>query len=412
MDDDLRDSVGRAGEGVTNVLVAAQQGSSFARCNDAAYVKEPPKNMLVDSSKEQSNEEVARAAVGIGAVAAVVLVHACAPSPGSEAQDASQLTPPIIDLHLHAIGAGAFGPPPVPACAVEMTFPAPDPGALPRGDRIGGPQNGYNLERAEECDSDFMLPSPMTDEELIRQTFDMMERYNVVTGVFTGSMARLSQWKAVAPDRVIPVLSGGYPLAADSVRKWVSDGTIGVLGELQFQYRGVPATDPMVEPYFALAEELDLPIAFHVGFGPPATPYVRGPTYRVRHSNPLLLEDVLIRDPNVRIYLMEAAWPMLDQLIGLLYAHPQVYVDIGRLTWEIPRTEFHTYLRRLVEAGFGKRIMWGSDAMIWPDVIPVTIEAVESADFLDEDQKRDIFYNNAARFLRLSEEEIARHHGG
>ena len=75
-------------------------------------------------------------------------------------------------------------------------------------------------------------------------------------------------------------------------------------------------------------------------------------------------------------------------------------------------TEFHTYLKRLVEAGFGKRIMWGSDAMIWPDVIPVAIEAVESADFLDEDQKRDIFYNNAARFLRLSEEEIARHHGG
>jgi hypothetical protein len=27
-------------------------------------------------------------------------------------------------------------------------------------------------------------------------------------------------------------------------------------------------------------------------------------------------------------------------------------------------------------------------------------------------QKWDISYNNAARFLRLSEEEIARHHGG
>ena len=51
MDDDLRDSV-RPGEGVTNVLVAAQWGSSFARCDDAAYVEEPLKNMLVDSSKE------------------------------------------------------------------------------------------------------------------------------------------------------------------------------------------------------------------------------------------------------------------------------------------------------------------------------------------------------------------------
>jgi hypothetical protein len=36
---------------------------------------------------------------------------------------------------------------------------------------------------------------------------------------------------------------------------------------------------------------------------------------------------------------------------------------------------------------------------------------VESAPFLSPDQKRDIFYYNAARFLRLSEDEVARHHG-
>jgi hypothetical protein len=39
------------------------------------------------------------------------------------------------------------------------------------------------------------------------------------------------------------------------------------------------------------------------------------------------------------------------------------------------------------------------------------VDAIESADFLTPEQKRDIFYNNAARFLRLSEAEIARHHG-
>jgi predicted TIM-barrel fold metal-dependent hydrolase len=29
---------------------------------------------------------------------------------------------------------------------------------------------------------------------------------------------------------------------------------------------------------------------------------------------------------------------------------------------------------------------------------------------LSDDERRDILYNNAARFLRLTEEEIARHH--
>ena len=55
--------------------------------------------------------------------------------------------------------------------------------------------------------------------------------------------------------------------------------------------------------------------------------------------------------------------------------------------------------------------MYGSDQMIWPDVIGETIGAIEDAAFLTEEQKRDILYNNAARFLRLTDEEIAVHHG-
>jgi hypothetical protein len=64
-----------------------------------------------------------------------------------------------------------------------------------------------------------------------------------------------------------------------------------------------------------------------------------------------------------------------------------------------------------IQAGFGKRVMFGSDQMVWPQAIERAIEGVESAPFLSPDQKRDIFYYNAARFLRLSEDEVARHHG-
>jgi predicted TIM-barrel fold metal-dependent hydrolase len=39
------------------------------------------------------------------------------------------------------------------------------------------------------------------------------------------------------------------------------------------------------------------------------------------------------------------------------------------------------------------------------------VRVIRNAPFLTAAQKRDIFYNNAARFLRLSKEEIARHHG-
>jgi predicted TIM-barrel fold metal-dependent hydrolase len=39
--------------------------------------------------------------------------------------------------------------------------------------------------------------------------------------------------------------------------------------------------------------------------------------------------------------------------------------------------------------------------MRWPDMIEKGIQAIEEADFLTEQQKRDILYNNAARFLQI-----------
>ena len=43
-------------------------------------------------------------------------------------------------------------------------------------------------------------------------------------------------------------------------------------------------------------------------------------------------------------------------------------------------------------------------------LLGIAIDWIEQADFLTAEQKRDIFYNNAARFLRLTPEQIARHH--
>jgi predicted TIM-barrel fold metal-dependent hydrolase len=55
--------------------------------------------------------------------------------------------------------------------------------------------------------------------------------------------------------------------------------------------------------------------------------------------------------------------------------------------------------------------MFGSDQMVWPQTIEVAVESITGAPFLSEDQKRDILYNNAARFLRLTPQQIAKHHG-
>ena len=108
---------------------------------------------------------------------------------------------------------------------------------------------------------------------------------------------------------------------------------------------------------------------------------------------------------------MHAGFPMIDDLLAVLYAHPQVYVGIGVIVFTQPRAAFYRYLERIVEAGFGNRVMFGSDQMVWPEAIERSIDTIEHAPFLSDVQKRDILYHNAARFLRFSKEDIARHYG-
>jgi hypothetical protein len=159
-----------------------------------------------------------------------------------------------------------------------------------------------------------------------------------------------------------------------------------------------------LEPYFKLAEELDLPVLIHtLGIGP----YM--PHFSSAAGNPLLLEEVLVRHPKLRLFVENAGYPYRDEMIAVMYQYPQLYADVSTISWVIPRTAFFDYLEAFVRAGLGKRLMFGSDQMVWPEKIGAAVGAIEQAPFLTDEQKRDIFYNNAARFLKLGEEEITRH---
>jgi len=238
----------------------------------------------------------------------------------------------------------------------------------------------------------------------VAESFKYLKKYNVVKAITDGSYTL--EYQKMDPDRIIPA-HGSFGTSIDSLRKWFKSGKYKIMGEFEPQYSGISPGDKSLEPYYELAEELDVPIGIHVGLGPPGAPYIKGmEKYRMSLSNPLLLEDVLVKHPKMRIYIMHAGWPYLDEMVGLLYAHPQVYVDIAVINWVLPKKEFHQYLRRIVEAGYGERIMYGSDEMQWPQSIQVSVDYILSADFLTRQQKEDILYNNAARFLRLSKEEI------
>ncbi|HXF47877.1 MAG TPA: amidohydrolase family protein [Verrucomicrobiae bacterium] len=311
---------------------------------------------------------------------------------------------PVIDMHLHALSADANGPPPLGLCVPTQGFPTNDP-AESWGDIF------IAWQKNPPCPDPVW--SPKTDEELMWQTIAAMKRRNVF-GVLSGTLERVREWSKAAPGRFIAGFQfqfGREKISPDSLRRLYQSGHFAVLAEVTNQYVGIRPDDSLFEPYLAVAEELDIPVGIHIGTGPPGAPYLGAGRYRAALHSPLTLEEALIRRPKLRVYIMHAGWPMLDDLLALFWAHPQVYAELGGIIFGLPRAELYRFLRTIVEAGFGKRIMFGSDQMVWPGVIEPSIDAIESAPFLSEEQKRDILYINAARFLRLSKEEVARHHG-
>jgi hypothetical protein len=188
------------------------------------------------------------------------------------------------------------------------------------------------------------------------------------------------------------------PNELGEIRALHAAGRLTMIGEVGTPYMGIAWDDPRLEPLWALAEELDLPVALHTGSGPPDA-WRGAPMNRIRAGDVLALEDVIVRHPKLRVLLQHMGWPMGDDTIAMLNAYSQVYVDTGAIAWLVPEAEFHAYLKRLVDAGFGKRIVFGSDAMAWPDGVTLAIRAVRSARFLNGAQKRDILRNNAIRFF-------------
>jgi uncharacterized protein len=285
--------------------------------------------------------------------------------------------PPIIDMHMHI-----DVPLDLPAGAPAPCLPAP---CERKGKATAGPKE--NLEK----------------------TLEAMDRYNIVKGFLSHfDLNELQVWKKAAADRFItsPFIHKPGEFAPSDLRKELEVKRLGGIGEIGAQLHGIAPNDPSLAPYFALAEEFDVPLLIHVeGIGPPV------PGFRSNAGSPLLLEEVLVRHPKLRIFVENSGFPYLDEVIAMMYQYSQLYGDLSTISWIIPRAAFYQYVEALVKAGLGKRLMFGSDQMRWPEMIGEAIEAIEQAPFLTEEQKRDILYNNAARFLRLSEEEIARHHG-
>ncbi|MGN6111396.1 MAG: amidohydrolase family protein [Luteimonas sp.] len=307
----------------------------------------------------------------------------------------AQAAQPVIDMHVHAWRLDL--PPGTPACPGDqnVVMPAIDP------------RDDFDFSAFTTCAHPLLAPA--SDDALRDGTIAELRRNHVVRAVLSGGVENVGRWREAAPGLFLPGLGfgGEHDKPVAEMRRLHGAGDLALFAETSMQYQGIRADDPRYDAYFALAEELDIPVGLHLGEGPPGAARFPGyGAYRASQTTPFQLEAVLQAHPKLRIYVMHYGSPLVDEMIAMMFTYPNLYVDVACNDWAFPRAQFHDALRRMVDAGFIKRIMFGSDQMYWPGAIGEGIKAIEQAPFLDAGQKRDILYNNAARFLRLSDAQI------
>jgi uncharacterized protein len=192
-----------------------------------------------------------------------------------------------------------------------------------------------------------------------------------VRAVLNGFSNTLEPWIKADPRRFLPVpmiLSDtAHPeLDISTLQQQLERGQAVALGEVLTQYAGLRPDDPVLESFWRLAEQRDVPVMVHMGMSFPGTAYSGYPAFRLSLGNPMLLEEVLVRHPRLRVWVAHGGCP-------------------GR--------------KRCSRSCSNIR----SCTSTYPPSPGLAVESIDSAEFLTAEQKRDIFYANAVRFLRLQE---------
>ena len=196
----------------------------------------------------------------------------------------------------------------------------------------------------------------------------------------------------------------GSSIKRDAVG-YVRAGKIKVFGEVMAVYKGLKLTDSIYQPYLAICEKYGIPVAYHSGGSFPNAQQLGWPKYRIALGDPFLIEDVLVRYPKLKLYLMHAGENFFENTLRMMDGYPNLYADLGVEMWLHPMTKDFAvkFLKSAKAYGFLDRVLFGSDQMVWPEAITSSINFLNSLDFLSKEEKEMIFYRNAKRFLNITD---------
>ena len=117
-------------------------------------------------------------------------------------------------------------------------------------------------------------------------------------------------------------------------------------------YQNWNPQDPMHLPLFKKAEELGIPVNIHQG-----TSFVR--TGPLKYANPILLEDLAIACPDLRMIISHMGHPWETECVVLIRKHANLYANVSALHYR-PWRHWQAFMTAL-EYGVEHKLIFGSD---------------------------------------------------
>ncbi|HEY7513222.1 MAG TPA: amidohydrolase family protein, partial [Vicinamibacteria bacterium] len=162
---------------------------------------------------------------------------------------------------------------------------------------------------------------------------------------------RVAELVEQAPDRIRGLYGidpwsrmNGVRQLEDAVRR---QGFVGA--HLHPYGFGLPLNDAAYYPFYAKCVELDVPLVVQVGHSAESMPSAVG--------RPLLLDDVALYFPELRIVAAHTGWPWVEELIALAWKHRNVYIGTSAHS---PKYWDPALVRFLRSRGKGK-VLFGTD---------------------------------------------------
>lgn len=248
--------------------------------------------------------------------------------------------------------------------------------------------------------------SSKTVQQHLEQTIKKMDEHNIKYAVICGTLESIEKY-AKADSRFVP----GYQdyeeklIPVNQFEEHARSGKIKVFGEVMAVYKGLTLADSVYQPYLTICEKYGIPVAYHSGGSFPNAQQHGWPKYRIALGDPFLIEDVLVKYPKLKIYLMHAGENFYENTLRMMDGYPNLYADLGVEMWLHSMTKDFAlkFLRSAKQYGVLDRVMFGSDQMVWPEAITSSINFLNAVSFLSKEEKKMILYKNAKTFLGLKD---------